>query len=300
VLEAEHAGASFFDGFDFEAIPDPTHGAVDYVDGPTARAHGLVSVDTRGHARIAVESKTVATGSGRMSVRLRSKKSYEEGLFIIDVAHLPEGNGVWPAFWTVGGGWPAGGEIDVIEGVSDQPRNATTLHTTARCSMAGVDEARTMTGRYSQRDCNAGDKATGMPYIGCSVTGQEGSFGPTFNASGGGVFAMRWTGEAIDVWAWARARIPDDVVRGGTPTPKAWGMPVAHFALGAACTPDHFGPHRMILNTTLCGDWAGNGFVGQDGKRGPDACRAYVLAHPAAFDVAYWDVAYIRTFVRQL
>jgi hypothetical protein len=110
---------------------------------------------------------------------------------------------------------------------------------------------------------------------------------------------MRWTLDAIDVWAWPRARVPDDVVRGAAPKPESWGKPVAHFALGAACTPDHFGPQQLILNTTLCGDWAGNVFVGPDGKRGPDACRAYVLAHPAAFEHAFWDVAYIRTFTRE-
>lgn len=296
VLEAEHTGASFFDGFDFEDIADPTHGTVDYVDESTARGLGLVSVDAKGHARIAVENETVAT-NGRKSVRLRSKKSYEQGLFVIDVDHLPEGNGVWPAFWTVGAKWPAGGEIDIIEGVSNQPTNASTLHTKASCSMAGVDQTATMTGHYTERDCNAGDKATGMPYIGCGVTGPQGSFGPAFNAGGGGVFAMKWTAEAIDVWAWTRARIPDDIAGGATPTPESWGLPVAHFALGTECTPDHFGPQQMILNTTLCGDWAGNVFVGQDGKRGPDACRAYVLNHPTAFDNAFWDVAYIRTFV---
>lgn len=39
------------------------------------------------------------------------------GLFIYDVAHMPTGCGLWPSIWMVGPNWPAGGEIDIIEGV---------------------------------------------------------------------------------------------------------------------------------------------------------------------------------------
>jgi hypothetical protein len=77
------------------------------------------------------------------------------------------------------------------------------------------------------------------------------------------------------------------------------GKPVAHFALGTACSAGHFGPQRLILDTTLCGDWAGNVFVGSDGRSGPSACRDHVLNQPSAFDRAFWDVAYIRAFTWQ-
>jgi beta-glucanase (GH16 family) len=47
---------------------------------------------------------------------------------------VPAGHGVWPAFWMLGGdidevGWPACGEIDVMEYVGSQPRTVHgTLH----------------------------------------------------------------------------------------------------------------------------------------------------------------------------
>ena len=49
---------------------------------------------------------TNVTPNGRPSVRLTSKKSYDSGLVILDLAHMPVGCGTWPAFWTVGPNWP--------------------------------------------------------------------------------------------------------------------------------------------------------------------------------------------------
>ena len=300
VITNDLVGQSLFDAFEVMAIDDPTHGTVKYVDSATAWSKGLVSVDGQtGHARIAVESQTVATTTGRESVRLRSKLSFNEGLFLIDVTHLPQGNAVWPSFWTLGAGsWPAGGEIDIIEGVNDASHNSTTLHTSVDCSMAGVDAAATMTGTYGERDCNAGDKDAGMPYLGCGTSGPTGSFGPQLNAAGGGVFAMKRTSESIDVWFWPRASIPADVATGLHPTPATWGLPTSHFALGGACSAGHFSEQRLILNTTLCGDWAGGVFDGPGGK-GPWACADYVKGNPSAFKQAFWDIAWLRTFEYQ-
>lgn len=52
-------------------------------------------------------------------------------------AKLPKGDGIWPAFWMLGGnidevGWPRCGEIDVLEYVGRRPGEVfTTLHTEA-------------------------------------------------------------------------------------------------------------------------------------------------------------------------
>jgi beta-glucanase (GH16 family) len=47
-----------------------------------------------------------AAPDGRSSIRLTSKKSYDSGLVVIDVNHMPTGCGTWPAFWMVGPDWP--------------------------------------------------------------------------------------------------------------------------------------------------------------------------------------------------
>jgi len=39
------------------------------------------------------------TQGDRPSVRIQTIKRYNSGLFIVDLAHVPVGYGVWPAFW---------------------------------------------------------------------------------------------------------------------------------------------------------------------------------------------------------
>jgi hypothetical protein len=49
-------------------------------------------------ANIGVDHTNIATGSGRKSVRIESKKTYLHGLFIADMSHMPGGIcGTWPA-----------------------------------------------------------------------------------------------------------------------------------------------------------------------------------------------------------
>lgn len=43
------------------------------------------------------------------SIRISSKKTYNRGLFIADFKAMPHGCGTWPAYWSVGPGWPGGG-----------------------------------------------------------------------------------------------------------------------------------------------------------------------------------------------
>jgi hypothetical protein len=40
---------------------------------------------------------------GRGSVRIETKRSYNQGLFIVDIKHMPGGIcGTWPMFWSLG------------------------------------------------------------------------------------------------------------------------------------------------------------------------------------------------------
>jgi len=64
------------------------------------------------------------------SLMTRGKASWQYGRIEMR-AKLPQGRGVWPAFWTLGdkGGWPGCGEIDIMEFVGHTPdRVHATLH----------------------------------------------------------------------------------------------------------------------------------------------------------------------------
>lgn len=94
-LVDEFKGESFFEGFNFEAIPDPTNGHVVYKSQQDAVALNLTYIGNDGLAYIHVEHKEVTVG-GRASIRLSTKKSYTKGLFILDFHHTPQGCATWP------------------------------------------------------------------------------------------------------------------------------------------------------------------------------------------------------------
>jgi len=293
-LTEDISGPDFFTHFNFETIDDPTHGHVDYVRESRARYLNLLHYDAKtGRTRIDVESTENSYGRGRASVRLSSKSTFTTGLFLIDVQHVPEGNATWPAFWLFGPDWPNSGEIDVIEGINNQPNNQSTLHTSSGCVMPTPSPA-TMTGTFLQSlDCNYIDGTKG-----CSTQGPVGSFGPGLNAKGGGVFALLWTTQAISVWFWPRQQVPAAISLGVNPDPSQWGLPVSYFPFGNSCPASHFVNHNVILNTTFCGDWAGPNFKSDSGS-GVDACNYYVHSNPAQFQNAYWDIQSIRIYAVQ-
>lgn len=90
----------FYSNFDFFTGPDPTEGFVNYVDQATAISSNLISSNSTASATFGVDSEN-KTPQGRPAVRLTSKKSYNSGLIILDVAHMPFGCGTWPAYVTL-------------------------------------------------------------------------------------------------------------------------------------------------------------------------------------------------------
>ena len=77
-------------------------------------------------------------GSAYTSARLLTAGKFEFTYGRVDVsAKLPSGGGVWPAFWMLGAnfgtvGWPACGEIDIMEYIGNNPGHiSSALHTTS-------------------------------------------------------------------------------------------------------------------------------------------------------------------------
>jgi hypothetical protein len=63
--------------------------------------------------------RTLSSVLGRDSIRISSQESWDDAIFVLDLKHMPTGCATRPAFWTISatGPWPAGGEIDIIEGI---------------------------------------------------------------------------------------------------------------------------------------------------------------------------------------
>ncbi|KAM5532954.1 hypothetical protein V8D89_013372 [Ganoderma adspersum] len=288
-----YVGSQFLSGFDHMAIADPTHGRVNYLDQATAvkrnitYAHGNTLVLRADHW-----TKLSASGPGRDSFRLMSKKTYTNHVTVWNVRHMPRGCATWPALWEFGANWPAQGEVDIMEGVNGHGTNQATLHTTSGCTVGG---SRSMTGTAVGTNCDV--DATGN--AGCSVLSTSSkSFGVNFNSNGGGFFGMERSSSGVKVWFWPRhASTPSDVLNGATSVNTAnWGTPMASFPSTSCNMASHFGPHNIVINLSLCGDWAGQDVIynTQDGCSG--SCVDHVNNNPGAFDWAYFDIAWLKIY----
>jgi len=301
-LVNSHQGQSFFEGWDFFTLPDPTHGIVDFLDENAGRSNGLVSVNSAGNAIMRVETTPVVTGN-RKSIRISTKTSFNGGLLILDSVHMPHGCGVWPAFWSNGPNWPAGGEIDILEGVGDYTNNQATIHTNVGCTLAS-SSANTLAisgNVIDGTDCAA--LTTGNQ--GCGIRASTAnSYGANFNSNGGGVYAMKWDTTGIAIYFFPRGSIPDDITA-EAPQPDSWGAAQARWP-AASCDPfKFFSNHNAIFDTTLCGDWAGGvwnaaGIPGQEQscaqRTGFTTCEAFVRAKGDSMLEAYWEVKSVKLY----
>lgn len=293
-LADSYIGSGFFSGFTFMTISDPTHGRVQYVSQSAAQSANLTSTGSNTFI-MRVDSTTTlsSSGAGRKSIRIQSKKQYTTHVAIMDVRHMPEGCGTWPAFWEVGSNWPFNGELDIIEGVNNLGPNLSSLHTSSNCTMSGT---RNMKGTATFNDCNVENGANSNQ--GCGVKGDsQRDFGPAFNSAGGGWFAAERTNSQIRTWFWSRSdtRVPAEVKNGsGSINTSNWSTPTTLFTSNSCNLATHFGPHNIIINTSLCGDWAGGSSYGQAGC--PSSCVNYVNTNPKAFANAYWDIAALRVY----
>ncbi|KZV72541.1 glycoside hydrolase family 16 protein [Peniophora sp. CONT] len=301
------SGSSFFDDWKFFTDADPTNGIVTYVDEATASSNNLIGSLSNGTAIMSVETTTPVAWT-RKSVRIQSNMVFTGGLVLMDAVHMPTGCGTWPAFWSYGPDWPYNGEIDMMEAISDETVNQYAIHTGSGCSLPTTDLTKiglTTSKIYGATDCN--------PYntngAGCSIRDTDTrSFGPGFNKNGGGVVAMIWVTEGIQVWLFPRGSIPSDITA-GTPKPGSWpAAQLKAFWPASTCTiANFFNKHQLVFDTTLCGNWAGNTWSSTDGgvagqeqscaaRTGYSTCEAFVRAQGGSFSNAYWEVNYVKVY----
>jgi hypothetical protein len=285
-------GEKFLDYFNFHTGADPTNGYVNYLDKASAESAGLVKVTDSGSVYLGVDHTTTLdpNGKGRDSVRIGSKKYYDQSLVIADIAHMPGSVcGTWPAFWSTGKNWPGDGEIDIIEGVNLQDHNEIVMHTAGTCSLTDTD----MTGVVNATGCGE-DLGT----VGCVIEGHKGSYGTSFNGQGGGVYAMQWTDAFLKIWYFPRSSIPASITS-GQPDPTKFGTPMA--LVEESCdVANAFKSQSFIFDVTFCGDWAG-GVFGDSGCPVSDSdsfqsCHNYVANHPGQYEQSYWEINSVKIY----
>ncbi|KAF2035926.1 hypothetical protein EK21DRAFT_53156 [Setomelanomma holmii] len=291
VLEDDYM-TDFYGNFNFFTGADPTEeGFVKYVDEATAKQTNLINGSSTTAAVFGTDV-TNKTPGGRPSIRLESKKTYDQGLIVLDLAHMPFGCGTWPAFWTLGPNWPTGGEIDILEGVNEYTNNGMTLHTGPGCSIGSDTTA--FSGSVTTSNCDVAAEGQSKN-VGCSIESpSKQSYGAGLNQNGGGVYAMEWNSDAISVYFFPRGSIPADAL-GDSPDTSGWGKPAAKFA-GACDIDQRFAAQQIIIDNTFCGQWAGA--IWEDGSCASKAatCEDYVRDNPQAFTEAYWEINALKVY----
>ncbi|OBZ74173.1 putative glycosidase C21B10.07 [Grifola frondosa] len=253
-LSDHHAGQSFFDGFDFFSDADPTHGNVNYLSQAAATQAGLAYVQSDNTVVLKVDNtSTVPAGGNRNSVRITSKKTYNRGLFIADLFAMPHGCSVWPALWTV-----SATETWPDGGEVDiiENVNEATNNQITLHSGAGctlAEGAKTLLSHVQGTTC----ASTGGNNAGCARAASSKQ---------------------------RRERQPRPVHVG-----NADGR-----VLKLQCDiASHFQNHQLVLDITLCGDWAGPAY--SSSGQCPGTCSD-AIADPSNFSVAKWMVNYIDIY----
>ncbi len=150
------AAASWADEFDYEGLPDEDKWGYDVGTGSSGWGNNELQYYTEKrieNARVGNGVLTITAikegheGSAYTSARLvsRGKADFLYGRFEVR-AKVPQGVGTWPAAWMLPtdwkyGGWPASGEIDVLEHVGyDQDRVHISVHTEAYNHVIGTQK----------------------------------------------------------------------------------------------------------------------------------------------------------------
>lgn len=271
-----------------------------------------------------VPNYNLTSYDGIWGVRLESKDLYNGGLFVIKVNKMPYGGSVWPAIWLLGTSpeewiqfrskatglgmkntWPSHGEIDLIEYVNancqeSDGRNQVTLHTKQGCTSMVKDSQRD---NVNAMRCDHHDG-----HFGCYGKMPPNTVGsPHFE---GGYFVYEWRASHF-VKGWFFKEAEWDQLNAGSTNDElkveTFPSPHVEHDLQHSCTNrSMFKDMRIVINTAVCGDWAGNVACDSSNpheiKYTPPNCRASVMNFlknvdgdllPDSFS---WDISFIKVY----
>jgi hypothetical protein len=194
-----------------------------------------------------------------------------------------------PLSWTFGAPWPFMGEIDIIEGVHLARNNSMVVHVpSGDCSCQLKSFSSSSVGASGVPFLANACKPIKMSTETHLKDPRSNSYGgPGYK---GGVYAMEWTRGDIKIWFFPRGTEPADLASTSAspapapsapaassaplaavatvappaapqaapqaPDPSKWGKPVAWIPLTCGWG-DKFRNHKVIVNISFCGAWAG-------------------------------------------
>ncbi|KAF9652912.1 glycoside hydrolase family 16 protein [Thelephora ganbajun] len=287
-------GQTFFDGWDFYGSYDNlTNGDAIWVNKSVATTGHLAYIDNNGKAILRVDNFTnVPYNEKRDTVRITTQDSFPVGsVILLDALHLPYGCSVWPAFWTRGTKWPIGGEIDIVEIVNLMNHNQMAVHALSGCTKATTSQ---QTGTNNSPNCTNG--------TGCTVLETNlNSAGAAFANAQGGVWATQFDVSGASIWFWNRANLPSNLKNPGSSIDTSgWGLPSAAYPSSTCNISEHFTAQKLVLDITLCGDWAGVPSVYNATCSGGTTGLCYtdnvIGAGSPRYDNAYFIINYVRVY----
>ncbi|KAJ7669298.1 glycoside hydrolase family 16 protein [Mycena polygramma] len=294
-LTSKLEGSTFLDFFNYDSGSGDNGGVADYVNGIS---EGLAY--TSGNQVILAVDDTENVGT-RKSLRMVSKTTFnakDQNLFIFDIAHMPAVCGAWPAVWFTGANWPQDGEIDVVEGVSLYNQNIYSVHTGSGCSItsSAVSAMSKVTIVQAEgTNCDANVNTAGCGFTDHSTS----TFGPGFNAAGGGVFALEFDTDGIKMWFFQAGSVPSDI-SSLAPNPSTWGSPRMSVPTSSCSPTTHFTDLMMVIDTNLGGSftegvWDVAGAGGQSttckSSTGVSTAADFVQNHGSEFgSAAQWKM----------
>ncbi|KAG6820615.1 hypothetical protein H0H93_014218 [Arthromyces matolae] len=258
-----------------------SHPFLAYVDSNTN--HAIIKVDN---------TSTVPYNEKRNTVRISTDDRYGLGtVWVADMLHIPYGCSVWPAWWSQAPDWPIGGEIDTLEGVNLGTQNQMGLHTEPGC--LSVNPNLLSTSKEGSGDCSYLSNNNS----GCIVTDTNpASYGQGFAAAGGGVFITEFATSGISIWFFARANVPSSLTSNASSIDTStFGTPSGNWPSTNCTMSQFFEPQNLILDITLCGDFAGDSTIFNETCTG--VCYTdYVMGNGSNYATAYFEIASIRIF----
>jgi len=130
-VDVEYTDLVWSDEFDTDGTPSASNWTYDLGAGGWGNNEAQTYTDNAENASISdgtLKITAKADGSGGYtSARLKTQGLYDFTYGRVDVrAKLPSGGGTWPAIWMLGSsystaGWPACGEIDIMEAIGNTP-----------------------------------------------------------------------------------------------------------------------------------------------------------------------------------